>query len=426
MPVYCRCGGGSQDRRRNRRGIGVHRRRAAAAVPRPPRPRRGVGHRRHPGRHPVAALYPSLAAAYPDIVFATFDAGHGRRRRPRLPGPAPRGVPAAGAGARRRRPGARIVDLAADFRLRDPAAYRAVVRRGPPRPRAPRAGSPTASPSCTARTSPAPRRWPPPAATRRPPPWPSPPSSAPGAIETSGHRGRRRQRRVGRGTGPEAHDPLRHRQRGLRRLRAPRPPPHARDRAGHRRHRPVHPPPRPHDQGDPGHLLRPPDRPHLHRRPPRPPAPTPTPASRSSWWATEPPSTKATWGSNTAHLTARFDPRTGWVVVLAALDNLVKGASGQAVQCANLLLGLDETAGLAATGCTRERGVIVPRGLRGRRRRLRDQAERRPRPGPRGHRRRPAGAGRRRLHHQQGHRRGRCRSAGPTWPPPGDRPRPSS
>ena len=44
------------------------------------------------------------------------------------------------------------------------------------------------------------------------------------------------------------------------------------------------------------------------------------------------PSTKATWGSNTAHLTARLDPRTGWIVVLCALDNLVKGASGQAVQ----------------------------------------------------------------------------------------------
>jgi N-acetyl-gamma-glutamyl-phosphate reductase len=66
--------------------------------------------------------------------------------------------------------------------------------------------------------------------------------------------------------------------------------------------------------------------------------------------APEPPSTKATWGSNTAHLTARFDTRTGWVVVLAAIDNLVKGASGQAVQCANLLLGLDETTGLATTG----------------------------------------------------------------------------
>ncbi len=62
------------------------------------------------------------------------------------------------------------------------------------------------------------------------------------------------------------------------------------------------------------------------------------------------PSTKATWGSNAAHLSARYDERTGWIVVLAALDNLVKGASGQAVQCANILLGLDETAGLSSIG----------------------------------------------------------------------------
>jgi N-acetyl-gamma-glutamyl-phosphate reductase len=62
------------------------------------------------------------------------------------------------------------------------------------------------------------------------------------------------------------------------------------------------------------------------------------------------PSTKATYGSNTAHLTARRDPRTGWVVVLSALDNLVKGASGQAVQCANLVLGLPETMGLPTVG----------------------------------------------------------------------------
>lgn len=62
------------------------------------------------------------------------------------------------------------------------------------------------------------------------------------------------------------------------------------------------------------------------------------------------PSTKATWGSNSVHVTARYDERTGWVVVLAALDNLVKGASGQAVQCANLVLGLDETAGLSSVG----------------------------------------------------------------------------
>ena len=62
------------------------------------------------------------------------------------------------------------------------------------------------------------------------------------------------------------------------------------------------------------------------------------------------PSTKATWGSNAVHLTARYDRRTGYVLVLAALDNLVKGASGQAIQCANILLGLDETAGLSSIG----------------------------------------------------------------------------
>ncbi len=62
------------------------------------------------------------------------------------------------------------------------------------------------------------------------------------------------------------------------------------------------------------------------------------------------PSTKATLGSNTCHMTARVDPRTGWVMVLAALDNLVKGASGQAVQCANLALGLPEETGLAIAG----------------------------------------------------------------------------
>ena len=62
------------------------------------------------------------------------------------------------------------------------------------------------------------------------------------------------------------------------------------------------------------------------------------------------PSTKATLGSNSVHITARVDQRTGWVVVIAALDNLVKGASGQAVQCANLALGIDETAGLAPSG----------------------------------------------------------------------------
>ncbi len=62
------------------------------------------------------------------------------------------------------------------------------------------------------------------------------------------------------------------------------------------------------------------------------------------------PHTKATLGANTCHLSARVDPRTGWLVVLSAIDNLVKGASGGAVQCANVALGLPETAGLSTTG----------------------------------------------------------------------------
>ncbi len=62
------------------------------------------------------------------------------------------------------------------------------------------------------------------------------------------------------------------------------------------------------------------------------------------------PSTKATLGTNAVHLTARFDDRTGWVIVIAAIDNLCKGASGGAVQAANVALGLAETAGLSTVG----------------------------------------------------------------------------
>jgi N-acetyl-gamma-glutamyl-phosphate reductase len=64
----------------------------------------------------------------------------------------------------------------------------------------------------------------------------------------------------------------------------------------------------------------------------------------------DPPATKDTAGSNCAHVTARVDPRTGWLVTIAALDNLGKGAAGQAIQCANLVLGLPEQAGLPTTG----------------------------------------------------------------------------
>ena len=62
------------------------------------------------------------------------------------------------------------------------------------------------------------------------------------------------------------------------------------------------------------------------------------------------PSTKATLGTNAVHLTARYDERTGWVMAIAAIDNLTKGASGGAVQAANVALGLPETAGLQRVG----------------------------------------------------------------------------
>lgn len=62
------------------------------------------------------------------------------------------------------------------------------------------------------------------------------------------------------------------------------------------------------------------------------------------------PSTKATLGTNAVHITARVDSRTGHAIVISALDNLTKGASGGAVQAANVALGLDETAGLSSVG----------------------------------------------------------------------------
>jgi N-acetyl-gamma-glutamyl-phosphate reductase len=62
------------------------------------------------------------------------------------------------------------------------------------------------------------------------------------------------------------------------------------------------------------------------------------------------PATAAVAGSNGVHLQAAADARTGRATVVAAIDNLGKGAAGQAVQVANLMLGLPETAGLTAAG----------------------------------------------------------------------------
>jgi N-acetyl-gamma-glutamyl-phosphate reductase len=62
------------------------------------------------------------------------------------------------------------------------------------------------------------------------------------------------------------------------------------------------------------------------------------------------PHTGATLGSNSAHLQATVDLDAGRIIVVSAIDNLGKGAAGQALQCANLMLGLPETTGLTPDG----------------------------------------------------------------------------
>ena len=59
-----------------------------------------------------------------------------------------------------------------------------------------------------------------------------------------------------------------------------------------------------------------------------------------------PPHTKHTWGNNLCLIHPAIDTRTGRLIVISAIDNLVKGAAGQAVQNMNLMLGLPETTGL--------------------------------------------------------------------------------
>ncbi|GIJ79348.1 N-acetyl-gamma-glutamyl-phosphate reductase [Micromonospora phaseoli] len=62
------------------------------------------------------------------------------------------------------------------------------------------------------------------------------------------------------------------------------------------------------------------------------------------------PHTAATLGSNSCHLQAGVDVDSGRLIVVSALDNLGKGAAGQAVQNANLMFGLPETTGLSSLG----------------------------------------------------------------------------
>ena len=67
----------------------------------------------------------------------------------------------------------------------------------------------------------------------------------------------------------------------------------------------------------------------------------------------QPPATKHVLGSNTCRVHVRFDERTGRVLAIGVIDNLVKGAAGQAIQALNLVHGLPETAGL-------EQHALVP------------------------------------------------------------------
>ena len=62
------------------------------------------------------------------------------------------------------------------------------------------------------------------------------------------------------------------------------------------------------------------------------------------------PATKDTYGSNACYIGLKVDPRTGRVIVISSLDNLCKGAAGQAVQNMNIVFGLDERAGLIGPG----------------------------------------------------------------------------
>lgn len=58
------------------------------------------------------------------------------------------------------------------------------------------------------------------------------------------------------------------------------------------------------------------------------------------------PQTKWAWGTNRCYIGIEVDARTGRVVVMSAIDNLMKGQAGQAIQCLNLMYGLDEQTGL--------------------------------------------------------------------------------
>jgi N-acetyl-gamma-glutamyl-phosphate reductase len=62
------------------------------------------------------------------------------------------------------------------------------------------------------------------------------------------------------------------------------------------------------------------------------------------------PQTKWACGSNLCYIGLEVDARTGRIIVMSAIDNLIKGQAGQAIQCMNIMMGWDETLGLPKLG----------------------------------------------------------------------------
>jgi N-acetyl-gamma-glutamyl-phosphate reductase len=75
-------------------------------------------------------------------------------------------------------------------------------------------------------------------------------------------------------------------------------------------------------------------------------------------WAAEPPGVREVRDTNICRIHATVEPATGRVLVFSAIDNLWKGAAGQAVQDLNLMLGLPETEGLGMVAGSRSRATL--------------------------------------------------------------------
>ena len=332
---------------RDHRCLGVHRSRVA-----PPRRRSSdmdvvVATGDSMAGRRAADVYPSLEVAYPDLVFEAFDPADGRWARRRVPRSAARGVDGARAAARRlgrlrRRPVGGVPaegrrGLSHVLRLRPHPTRPA--RRGGVRPA--RTASDGAEGGAAHRHTRLPRHrgHAGPAAPRR---------RRPRRADRDRREHRHRHHR-GRAR-PDRHERVHQHRLQRRRLRADRSPPHARDGAGDRCPADLHPASRPDEPRPARHVLRPADR-RMQRRARSPPRCTTSPStSRSS---PSPPSRRrpsrcsAPMRRTSAPASTSAPARS---IAMCAIDNLTKGASGGALQAANVALGLDETAGLSSIG----------------------------------------------------------------------------